>query len=90
MKTIEQVLCTRRTALLGIAGAVAEMAGCGGGGTGVAGLSSGGTGSFTSGTITGFGSIIVNGDAGKQFGRAANRYGIPDHLRQRVDRSCQQ
>ena len=61
MKTIEQVLCTRRTALLGIAGAVAEMAGCGGGGTGVAGLSSGGTGSFTSGTITGFGSIIVNG-----------------------------
>ena len=61
MKKIEQVLCTRRTALLGIAGAVAEIAGCGGGGTGVAGLSSGGTGSFTSGTITGFGSIIVNG-----------------------------
>jgi len=61
MKKIERVLCTRRTALLGIAGAVAEIAGCGGGGTGVAGLSSGGTGSFTSGTITGFGSIIVNG-----------------------------
>lgn len=61
MKKIEQVLCTRRTALLGMVGAVAEMAGCGGGGTGVAGLSSGGTGSFTSGTITGFGSIIVNG-----------------------------
>ena len=32
-----------------------------GGGTDTAGLSSGGTGSFTSGTITGFGSIIVNG-----------------------------
>lgn len=61
MKKIEQAVCRRRTALLGIAGAVAEMAGCGGGGTGVAGLSSGGTGSFTSGTITGFGSIIVNG-----------------------------
>ena len=61
MKKNEWVLCTRRTALLGIAGAVAELTGCGGGGTGVAGLSSGGTGSFTSGTITGFGSIIVNG-----------------------------
>lgn len=61
MKKIEQALCTRRTALFGMAGAIAEMAGCGGGGTGVAGLSSGGTGSFTSGTITGFGSIIVNG-----------------------------
>lgn len=61
MKKIEQALCTRRTALFGMVGAVAEIAGCGGGGTGVAGLSSGGTGSFTSGTITGFGSIIVNG-----------------------------
>jgi len=61
MKKIEQALCTRRTALFGMAGAIAEIAGCGGGGTGVAGLSSGGTGSFTSGTITGFGSIIVNG-----------------------------
>ena len=62
MKKIEQLFCTRRSALLGMAGAVAEMAGCGGGGgAGVAGLSSGGTGSFTSGTIAGFGSIIVNG-----------------------------
>lgn len=61
MKKIEQALCTRRTALFGMVGAIAEIAGCGGGGTGVAGLSSGGTGSFTSGTITGFGSIIVNG-----------------------------
>lgn len=61
MKKIEQALCTRRTALFGMVGAIAEITGCGGGGTGVAGLSSGGTGSFTSGTITGFGSIIVNG-----------------------------
>jgi hypothetical protein len=61
MKKIKRVLCTRRTALLGIAGAIVEIAGCGGGGTGIAGLSSGGTGSFTSGTISGFGSIIVNG-----------------------------
>ena len=60
MKKIEQVPCTRRTVLLGMVGAVAEIAACGGG-TGVAGLSSGGTGSFTSGTITGLGSIIVNG-----------------------------
>jgi hypothetical protein len=34
---------------------------CGGGGSQVAGVSSGGTGSFTSGSIIGFGSIIVNG-----------------------------
>lgn len=61
MRKIKRVLCTRRTALLGIAGAIAEITGCRGGGTDVAGLSSGGTGSFTSGTISGFGSIIVNG-----------------------------
>ncbi|MCO5124686.1 MAG: DUF5666 domain-containing protein [Rhizobacter sp.] len=34
---------------------------CGGGGGGVAGVGSGGTGSFSVGTITGFGSIFVNG-----------------------------
>ena len=51
----------RRTILLGMVGTVAELAGCGGGGADVAGLSSGGTGSFTSGTISGLGSIIVNG-----------------------------
>jgi hypothetical protein len=63
MKKNKWVLCTRRSALLGIAGAIAEITGCGGGGGGsdLAGLSSGGTGSFTSGTISGFGSIIVNG-----------------------------
>ena len=51
----------RRTLLLGMVGTVAELAGCGGGGGDVAGLSTGGTGSFTSGTISGLGSIIVNG-----------------------------
>lgn len=50
----------RRTALLALAGSALQLAGCGGG-TDVAGLSSGGTGSFTSGTIVGLGSIIVNG-----------------------------
>jgi Domain of unknown function (DUF5666) len=33
---------------------------CGGGGSGVAGVGSGGTGSFSVGTITGFGSVFVN------------------------------
>ncbi len=40
---------------------VATAMGCGGGDTNVAGVGSGGTGSFASGPITGFGSIIVNG-----------------------------
>ena len=35
--------------------------GCGGGGGSVAGVGSGGTGSFASGPISGFGSIVVNG-----------------------------
>lgn len=51
----------RRTLLLGMVGSVVQLSGCGGGGSDVAGLSSGGTGSFTSGTISGLGSIIVNG-----------------------------
>jgi hypothetical protein len=49
---------------MSIAAAISQLWGCGGGGGGgidVSGLSSGGTGSFTSGTITGLGSIIVNG-----------------------------
>jgi Domain of unknown function (DUF5666) len=50
----------RRTALLAMAGSALQLAACGGG-VDVAGLSSGGTGSFTSGTIVGLGSIIVNG-----------------------------
>lgn len=51
---------TRRATLVAMAGGVSGLMGCGGGGTGVAGLSSGGTGSFTSGTVKGLGSIIVN------------------------------
>lgn len=40
----------------------AVLAACGGGGGGgIAGISTGGTGSFSSGTVRGFGSIIVNG-----------------------------
>jgi len=57
-------LLNRRTALLTLTGAALHLTGCGGGGGGgLAGLTSGGTGggSFTSGTITGLGSIIVNG-----------------------------
>ncbi|MDE2606646.1 MAG: hypothetical protein KGL68_12075 [Burkholderiales bacterium] len=54
-------LITRRSVLLTMAGSLAALSGCGGGGGAVAGLSSGGTGSFTSGTVTGLGSIIVNG-----------------------------
>ena len=53
---------TRRS-LLG-AGALAALGitGCGGGsGIDIAGVSTGGTGSFSTGTIVGFGSIIVNG-----------------------------
>lgn len=50
---------TRREGLLVLLGSALALAGCGGGG-GVAGVSSGGTGSFSSGTITGFGSIILN------------------------------
>ena len=49
--------------LLALVLVAAVAVGCGGGGgsTSVAGVGSGGTGSFTSGPITGFGSIIVNG-----------------------------
>ena len=55
----------RRDALLftALASALA-LAGCGGGsdgGSNVAGVTSGGTGSFSTGAITGFGSIIVGG-----------------------------
>jgi hypothetical protein len=57
---------TRREGLLALVGAVAALSGCGGGGDGagigsIASVGSGGTGSFSSGAITGFGSIIVNG-----------------------------
>jgi hypothetical protein len=57
---------SRRTTLAALAGGVASITACGGGGSGglgigIAGLSSGGTGSFTTGTVAGLGSIIVNG-----------------------------
>ncbi|MFN7288027.1 MAG: hypothetical protein ACK5SV_02725, partial [Burkholderiales bacterium] len=52
---------TRRLVLFGLAAGAAQVAGCGGGGGDLAGIGSGGTGSFTTGVITGLGSIIVNG-----------------------------
>ena len=54
---------SRRRTLLGLGASLAQLAGCGGGSGTVdtAGLSSGGTGSFTTGTVSGLGSIIVNG-----------------------------
>ena len=62
---------SRRFALGAIAAGAAWLQGCGGGGGGdagggvgggeVAGLTSGGTGSFTTGTVSGLGSIIVRG-----------------------------
>jgi hypothetical protein len=53
---------TRREGLLALISGVAALSGCGGGGdAGFASVGSGGTGSFSSGAITGFGSIIVNG-----------------------------
>lgn len=54
-------LLTRRSFTLA-AMSSAVLAACGGGGGGgIAGISTGGTGSFSSGTVRGFGSIIVNG-----------------------------
>lgn len=41
--------------------AAALLLACGGGGGGVAGVGTGGTGSFSVGTVTGFGSVFVNG-----------------------------
>ncbi|MBA2961140.1 MULTISPECIES: DUF5666 domain-containing protein [Ramlibacter] len=71
---------SRRGALLAMAGGLATLAGCGGGGAAgavtsvISGLSSGGTGSFTTGTIAGLGSIIVNStrydDASAQVSRS--------------------
>ena len=52
---------TRRDGLITLLGSAMALAGCGGGGGGSAGLSSGGTGSFSTGPISGFGSIIVGG-----------------------------
>ena len=61
-----------RRSFLGLLLGSALSACGGGGGTLVSGISSGGTGSFTTGSIVGFGSIIVNGvrydDASAQVG----------------------
>ena len=51
----------RSAAALLLALVVSIFMGCGGGGGSVAGVGSGGTGSFASGSISGFGSIVVNG-----------------------------
>lgn len=59
-RTADAAGFTRRAGLIALAGGVAALAGCGGGG-GFAAVDSGGTGSFSSGVITGFGSIVVNG-----------------------------
>jgi hypothetical protein len=60
---LESAGFTRRQGLLALIGGVAALSACGGGGggAGTASVGSGGTGSFSSGAITGFGSIIVNG-----------------------------
>lgn len=53
---------TRREGLLTLLASAMALAGCGGGGGGsVATVGGGGTGSFSSGPISGVGSIIVNG-----------------------------
>ncbi len=49
-----------RLAIAGL-GLMLVLAACGGGGGGVASVGSGGTGAFSVGTVTGFGSVIVNG-----------------------------
>ncbi|WP_019142910.1 DUF5666 domain-containing protein [Noviherbaspirillum massiliense] len=51
----------RRLWLAATAGLAAILIACGGGGVDVAGVGSGGTGAAVSGTVTGFGSVIVNG-----------------------------
>ena len=79
--TPTQSLLSRRSLLAGAAASVAaSLLGCGGG-DGLAGVGTGGTGSFSSGPIRGFGSIVVNGvrydeasaqvvgDAGAAFSR---------------------
>ncbi len=60
MNNQHTLTCTRRLALAYMAGSLGQLTGCGGS-SDVAGLSSGGTGSFSSGTVSGLGSIIVNG-----------------------------
>jgi Domain of unknown function (DUF5666) len=66
---------TRRQALLALLG-TALLPACGGG-TDIAGVSSGGTGSFTTGSIIGLGSVIVNGIRYKDDNAAISINGLP-------------
>jgi Domain of unknown function (DUF5666) len=66
---------TRRQALLALLG-TALLPACGGG-TDIAGVSSGGTGSFTTGSIIGLGSVIVNGIRYKDDNAAITINGLP-------------
>jgi hypothetical protein len=84
------VILSRRRLLAGAgASAALALASCGGGGgDSLAGVGSGGTGSFTSGTIHGFGSVVVagvhfdetaaaiTGDAGQAMAADALRLGM--------------
>lgn len=80
---------SRRSLLVGsTAGVAFTLLGCGGGGVSVAGVGTGGTGSFSSGPIRGFGSVLVNDvhydeatarivdDAGAALGSADLRLGM--------------
>lgn len=90
MKPLTPTLASplRRRLLTGsVASATLALFGCGGG-DGFAGIGTGGTGSFTSGPIRAFGSIVVNGihydesraaitdDAGQDLGSAALQLGM--------------
>ena len=90
MKPLASTLASprRRRLLTGsVASAALVVLGCGGGDD-FAGIGTGGTGSFTSGTIRAFGSIVVNGihydesraaitdDAGQTLGRSALQLGM--------------
>jgi hypothetical protein len=80
---------SRRSLLAGgTAGLAFTLLGCGGGGISIAGVGTGGTGSFSSGPIRGFGSVLVNDvhydeatarivdDAGAALGGADLRLGM--------------
>ena len=58
-RTVRNIWSTTLTT--GLLAAVTFLSACGGGGDVIGGVGTGGTGSFSSGAIRGFGSIIVNG-----------------------------
>jgi hypothetical protein len=51
---------------------------CGGGGPAIVGIGSGGSGGITSGPITGFGSVIVNGVKFDDTAARVTIDGVPD------------